>query len=77
MALNMLSLKTTVGLSKLARPAAVRVAQYSWEPKEVETHTGQVSRFADGRRLMTLSYKLENHYTGGYLFDVFFLGCGV
>lgn len=45
MASNMLSLKTAVGLTKFARPAVVRVAQYSWEPKEVETHTGQVSRF--------------------------------
>lgn len=45
MALNsMLNLKTTVGLTKRVCPTLVQSVKYSWEPKEVETHTGQVSR---------------------------------
>jgi len=44
MALNMSSLKTTVGLTKRFCPTFARTANYSsWEPKELETHTGQVS----------------------------------
>lgn len=33
-----------VGLTQRAcRPTLLQTAKYSWEPKEVETHTGQVS----------------------------------
>lgn len=53
MALNMLNLKSTVGLTKRICPNLVQVAKYSWEPKEVETHTGQVSCLT-----MTLSRKI-------------------
>lgn len=50
MALNVASsLKTAVGglLTKRVSPTVVQaVNTYSWEPKEVETHTGQVSGWA-------------------------------
>lgn len=43
MALTMLKLKTSVGLTKRVLPTIIQAAKHSWEPKEVETHTGQVS----------------------------------
>jgi len=45
MALTVSGLKiAAVGLSQRAcRPTLFQAAKYSWEPKEVETHTGQVS----------------------------------
>jgi len=45
MALTVSGLKiAAVGLTQRAcRPTLLPAARYSWEPKEVETHTGQVS----------------------------------
>jgi len=45
MALTVSGLKiAAVGLTQRAcRPTILQAAKYSWEPKEVETHTGQVS----------------------------------
>lgn len=45
MALTVSGLKiAAVGLTQRAcRPTLLQTAKYSWEPKEVETHTGQVS----------------------------------
>lgn len=44
MTLNILpNLKMIVGATKRGRQTLFQVAKYSWEPKEVETHTGQVS----------------------------------
>ncbi|XP_050419965.1 NADH dehydrogenase [ubiquinone] iron-sulfur protein 6, mitochondrial [Adelges cooleyi] len=42
MALNLLNLRTSVNLTKrMFLPSVVQTVKYSWEPKEVETHTGQ------------------------------------
>jgi len=45
MALTASGLKiAVVGLTQRAcRPTLLQAVKYSWEPKEVETHTGQVS----------------------------------
>ena len=68
MALNMSSLKTTVGLTKRFCPTFARTANYSsWEPKEVETHTGQkwekndyrLARYIDKEKQVNQSFAID------------------
>jgi len=68
MALNMSSLKSTVGLTKRFCPTFARTANYSsWEPKEVETHTGQkwekndyrLARYIDKEKQVNQSFAID------------------
>lgn len=56
MALTMLKAKTSVGLMKRMYPTIIQASKHSWEPKEVETHTGQVSCFAMALTRITLYF---------------------
>uniref|UniRef100_A0A2S2P5L8 NADH dehydrogenase [ubiquinone] iron-sulfur protein 6, mitochondrial n=1 Tax=Schizaphis graminum TaxID=13262 RepID=A0A2S2P5L8_SCHGA len=69
MALTVSGLKiAAVGLSQRAcRPTICQAAKYSWEPKEVETHTGQkwekddyrLARFIDRRKEVNPSFAID------------------
>ncbi|VVC35557.1 Zinc finger, CHCC-type,NADH dehydrogenase [ubiquinone] iron-sulfur protein 6, mitochondrial [Cinara cedri] len=67
MALTMLKLKTSVGLAKRAIPTVIQAAKHSWEPKEVETHTGQkweendyrLARYIDKEKQVNPSFAIN------------------
>jgi len=63
MALTASGLKiAAVGLTQRAcRPTLLQAAKYSWEPKEVETHTGQVSsRLVNGHESLPSLAFIDN-----------------
>ncbi|NP_001280386.1 NADH dehydrogenase [ubiquinone] iron-sulfur protein 6, mitochondrial [Acyrthosiphon pisum] len=69
MALTVSGLKiAAVGLTQRAcRPTLLQAAKYSWEPKEVEAHTGQkwekddyrLARFIDKKKEVNQSFAID------------------
>ncbi|XP_050537713.1 NADH dehydrogenase [ubiquinone] iron-sulfur protein 6, mitochondrial [Daktulosphaira vitifoliae] len=67
MALNLLSLRSSNTLFRVMCPSLTLSAKYSWEPKEIETHTGQkwekndyrLARFIDTEKQVNQCFAID------------------